>query len=127
MKLTGNKNPNRICFPSYRTFYSKQKSENVNAHKAIYQCAWGDIGSMSVTRLCGNPWCGNPLHMISSWNAGFPPSKLTPFHIDFDAQKLMRISKARMLNRDQEVIKASYKSTIAHPLHVEAAPDYDEG
>ena len=127
MKLTGYKSPNRICFPSYRTFYSRQKSENVNAHKAIYQCAWGDIGSMSVTRLCGNPWCGNPLHMISSWNAGFPPSKLTPFHIDFDAQKLMRISKARMLNRDQEVIKASYKSTIAHPLHVEAAPDYDEG
>ena len=69
---------------------------------------------MSVTRLCGNPWCGNPLHMISSWNAGFPPSKLTPFHIDFDAQKLMRISKARMLNKDQEVIKL----LTNQPLHI---------
>tara|TARA_R100001440_G_scaffold25969_2_gene42245 strand:+ start:533 stop:1204 length:672 start_codon:yes stop_codon:yes gene_type:complete len=127
MKLTGKRNPNRVCFPSYRTFYSRQKSENVNPHKAIYQCAWGDIGSMSVTRFCGNPWCGNPLHMISSWNCGHPPSKVIPFHIDFDAQKLMRISKARILNRDQEVIKDSYKATIAHPLNVQVAPDYDEG
>ena len=65
------KSPNRICFPSYRTFIVDKNQENVNAHKAIYQCAWGDIGSMSVTRLCSNPWCGNPLHMISSWNKVF--------------------------------------------------------
>ncbi len=125
--LPGKKAPRRVCFPSYRTFYSKQKSENVTAHKAIYQCAWGDVGSMVVTRMCNNPWCGNPLHMVSSWNCGFPPKNLHPFDINFNAEKLMRICKARTVNREQEIIQESYKATIAHPLHVKDAPDYDEG
>jgi len=125
--LPGKKAPRRVCFPSYRTFYSKQKSENVTAHKAIYQCAWGDVGSMVVTRMCNNPWCGNPLHMVSSWNCGFPPKKLHPFDTNFNAEKLMLICKARTVNREQEVIQKSYKTTIAHPLHVKDAPDYDEG
>lgn len=125
--LPGEKAPRRVCFPSYRTFYSKQKSENVTAHKAIYQCAWGDVGSMVVTRMCNNPWCGNPLHMVSSWNCGFPPKKLHPFDTNFNAEKLMLICKARTVNREQEVIQKSYKTTIAHPLHVKDAPDYDEG
>tara|TARA_R100001594_G_scaffold150532_1_gene212202 strand:+ start:9758 stop:10429 length:672 start_codon:yes stop_codon:yes gene_type:complete len=125
--LPGVKAPHRVCFPSYRTFYSKQKSENVTAHKAIYQCAWGDVGSMVVTRMCGNPWCGNPLHMVSSWNCGFPPKNLHPFDTEFNAEKLMRICKARTVNREQEIITESYKATIAHPLHVKDAPDYDEG
>ena len=125
--LPGEKAPRRVCFPSYRTFYSKQKSENVTAHKAIYQCAWGDVGSMVVTRMCNNPWCGNPLHMVSSWNCGFPPKKMHPFDTNFNAEKLMLICKARTVNREQEVIQKSYKTTIAHPLHVKDAPDYDEG
>ena len=125
--LPGKKAPRRVCFPSYRTFYSKQKSENVTAHKAIYQCAWGDVGSMVVSRMCNNPWCGNPLHMVSSWNCGFPPKKLHPFDTNFNAEKLMLICKARTVNREQEVIQKSYKTTIAHPLHVKDAPDYDEG
>ena len=33
MDLKGLNAPKRVCFPSYRTFYSKQKSENVNALK----------------------------------------------------------------------------------------------
>ena len=127
MDLKGLNAPKRVCFPSYRTFYSKQKSENVNAHKAIYQCAWGDVGSLSVTRVCGNPFCGNPLHMVSSWNKGHLPNSIQPFHIEFDAEKLMRIHTARSLNREQEVIQEKYKATITHPALVEAAPDYDEG
>ena len=39
----------------------------------------------------------------------------------------MRICKARTVNREQEIIQESYKATIAHPLHVKDAPDYDEG
>tara|TARA_B100000131_G_C18020773_1_gene574457 strand:- start:203 stop:865 length:663 start_codon:yes stop_codon:yes gene_type:complete len=125
--LPGKRGLHRVCFPSYRTQYSCQKSENVTAHKTIYQCAWGDIGTMFVTRICGNPWCLNPLHMISRWNRDNFPQKINPFVLKFDAQKLMRISKAKLLNREQEVIEEKYFKTIKHPLHVKDAPDYDEG
>tara|TARA_B100001250_G_scaffold124823_1_gene106097 strand:- start:3542 stop:4225 length:684 start_codon:yes stop_codon:yes gene_type:complete len=125
--LPGKRGPHRVCFPSYRSQYSCQKAENLTAHKAIYQCAWGDIGSMFVTRLCSNPWCLNPLHMTSRWNRRTYPKKIEPFVLDFDAPKLMRINKAKLLNREQEVIKEDYKNTIEHPLSVKDAPDYDEG
>ena len=36
---SGHRSPKRICMPSYRSFYSKVKSENVNIHKALYQPA----------------------------------------------------------------------------------------
>ena len=123
----GIKAPKRVCFPSYRTFYSDQKAENVTFHKAIYQSTWGDVGALFVTRICGNPWCGNPLHMTSRWNRRYPPERMDQFCVEFDAQKLMRISKAKLLNRDAEIIKENYKNTIAHPLEVKDTPDYDEG
>ena len=119
--------PKRVCMPSYRAQYSHQKAENVTIHKAIYQCAWGDVGSMVVTRACGNPKCGNPLHMVSSWNRLFPPENVYPFEIEFKAEKLMQISRARLLNREQEIITQDYKSTITHPLNVKEPPEYDEG
>ncbi len=127
INLPGKKGPRRVCFPSYRTFYSDQKSENITAHKAIYQCVWGDVGSLFVTRICGNPWCGNPLHMSSRWNRRHPPERVDPFYVEFDAQKLMRISKAKILKRDQEIIQEDYKKTISHPLDAKDTPDYDEG
>ena len=34
MDLKGDTTPNRVCFPSYRTFYSKQKSENRSKNRA---------------------------------------------------------------------------------------------
>ena len=125
--LPGKRGPHRVCFPSYRSEYSCQKAENITAHKAIYQSAWGDIGSMFVTRLCGNPWCLNPLHMTSRWNRRHMPKEIKPFILDFDAAKLMRISKAKLLNREQEIIKEKYQKTIQHPLAVKDTPDYDEG
>ena len=45
--------PKRICMPSYRSAYSHQKAENLSFHKAIYNCAWGDIGNMVVTHQIG--------------------------------------------------------------------------
>jgi hypothetical protein len=125
--LPGAKSPRRICMPSYRAIYTNQKSEKVNVHKAIYQAAWGDIGSMFVTRVCGNPWCGNPLHMVSTWNAGMPPKRIHPFCTKYEAEKLMLMSRARLLGKAQEVVQNQYKPTIAHPLCVKDAPDYDEG
>ena len=127
ISLPGDTLPNRVCFPSYRSQYSCQKSENINAHKVIYSCAWGDVGSLFVTRLCSNPWCMNPLHMMSKWNRRSMPKKVTPFVIDFDAEKLMRISKAISLNREEEIKKENYKKTITNPLDVKDTPDYDEG
>jgi len=127
VSLPGENIPNRVCFPSYRSQYSCQKSENINAHKVIYSCVWGDVGSLSVTRLCSNPWCMNPLHMMSKWNRRSMPKKVTPFVLDFDAKKLMRISKAISINREEEIKTENYKKTITNPLDVKDTPDYDEG
>ena len=69
----------------------------------------------------------NPLHMMSKWNRRSMPKKVTPFVIDFDAEKLMRISKAISLNREEEIKKENYKKTITNPLDVKDTPDYDEG
>jgi hypothetical protein len=65
--------------------------------------------------------------MVSSWNRLFSPETVHPFEIEFKAEKLMQISRARLLNREQEIITQDYKPTIAHPLNVKEVPDYDEG
>ena len=121
--------PKRICIPSYRSDYSKQKSENVNIHKALYQCAWGDVGSLLVTRMCGNPKCGNPLHMASSLNvAPSPPQTVTPLEIEFKAEKLMLFNRQSVLNQQPEkIVEQSFKRVITNPLYAKEPPDYDEG
>ena len=122
-----NKTPKRICLPSYRSGYSKQKSENLNIHKAVYQCAWGDVGSMPVTRLCGNKACGNPLHMVSSWNRNMPPRVIAPFETKFNAERLMLFNR-RLLNQKtiDPVLKQNYKMAITDPLYVKEPPEYNE-
>lgn len=127
LNLPGARNPKRIAFPSYRAAYTGRASENVTPHKAIYQCAWGDVGSLTVSRVCGNSWCGNPLHMVSSWNQGMPPSSINPFVFDFKPELLMLLEKAARLGREQEVIERYYRQTISHPLLAPVPPDYDEG
>lgn len=81
--------PKRICLPSYRSERSNQKAENVTFQKAVYQCAWGDIGSQTVSRTCCSNKCANPLHLISGWNRPQTPLTISPFCIEFDAAKLM--------------------------------------
>jgi len=127
INLPGNKGPRRINFPSYRAFYTGRASENVTPQKAIYQCAWGDVGALTVSRACGNPWCGNPLHMVSSWNIGLPPKTVNPFTLEFKPEFLMLLNKAIRLGREQEVIERYYRQTISHPLCAPEPPDYDEG
>jgi hypothetical protein len=105
--------PKRICMPSYRSNYSHQKAENVSFHKALYQCAWGDVGSMVVTRTCENPRCSNPLHMVSSWNQVLPPSQVHPFVLEFQAPKLM----VYINNKDNaEVFQQNFRMVIKNPL-----------
>ena len=117
LKAGDGKLPRRVCMPSYRSLYSKQKAETVTFHKAIYQCAWGDIGTGVVTRICGNPRCCNPLHLVSSWNRLYPPAFIHPFETDFVAEKLMHFSRRKA---DPVLTQRLFKNTISNPLeHVE--------
>ncbi|MGA0212271.1 MAG: hypothetical protein ACO3JH_04670 [Flavobacteriaceae bacterium] len=88
----------RVCLPSYRSHYCKQKAELVTTTKAIYQACWGDIGSCFVTRLCKNKKCHNPLHLISSWNQSFPPSRMSSFDLNFSPEKLMLYGQQKEKN-----------------------------
>lgn len=120
--------PKRVCMPSYRSRYSANLSEPVTMSKAIYQCAWGDVGSLQVTRTCNNPICHNPLHMISSFNRVTPPTVISPFETAFQVEKLMLF--ARQENKKEgiaPVVESKFKPSITHPSHVGPAPEYDEG
>jgi hypothetical protein len=118
---TEHKAPNRITLPSYRT-HTNGRKDNVNVHKAIYQCAWGDIGSMVATRTCKTLNCCNPLHMVSSWNRLYAPNNFYEFDIEFNAQKLMQYANVD----PRKLIEKKYKQTIAHPLETNEVPYYSE-
>jgi hypothetical protein len=123
----GDKTPKRICLPSYRSGYSKQKSENLNIHKAVYQCAWGDVGSLPVTRLCGNKTCCNPLHLVSSWNRQLPPQTISPCETKFNAERLMLFNRRALQEKTIDpVLKRSYKLAITNPLYVPEPTDIHE-
>jgi len=116
IKTPGLYAPKRVCMPSYRSAYSHQKAENLSFHKAIYTCAWGDVGAMIVTRTCGNPRCGNPLHLVSSWNRAFPPESVYPFELAFEAEKLMAYGKHK---EDPLVFNQVFRNTITFPKDTE--------
>lgn len=105
--------PQRVKLPSYRSQYSRDLCENMNFHKAIYQCAWGDIGKYRVTKNCGNPNCANPLHLVSSWNRALPPKTINQMILEFDMQKLMLYNN----NKDsRDLSKEGMKMNITNPL-----------
>lgn len=116
----------RICMPSYRSLYTKDKSTNLNAQKAIYQCAWGDVGSMFVTRICDNKNCLNPLHLVSSWNRLFPPATISPFDHEFKPEKLMQFARSQDETQVRLLRERQYKRTIQHPLVNQNCSDYDD-
>lgn len=105
--------PGRIKMPSYRSQYSDDLSENVSIHKAIYQCAWGDVGKFRVTRICQNPKCANPLHLVSSWNRALPPKTINQMVLEFNAEKLMLYNNNK--NNDQLSLQGM-KINITNPL-----------
>ena len=116
----------RIRMPSYRSLYARDKATNVTAQKAIYQCAWGDIGSMFVTRVCDSKTCLNPLHLVSSWNRLFPPSLISPFDYEFKPEKLMQFARISDETQIKILRKKGQKQTIQHPLVHQNCPDYDD-
>ncbi len=115
LKNKKSKSSKRICLPSYRSGYSKQCAENVTVHKAIYQCAWGDVGSLSVTRTCGNKECCNPLHFTSQFNRLTPPRSIAPFDIKFKAEKLMFYAEQQERGTLKNFLRSQYKLSIAKP------------
>jgi hypothetical protein len=115
LKNKKSKSSKRICLPSYRSGYSKQCAENVTVHKAIYQCAWGDVGSLSVTRTCGNKECCNPLHLTSQFNRLTPPRSIAPFDIKFKAEKLMFYAEQQERGTLKNFLRSQYKLSIAKP------------
>jgi hypothetical protein len=116
----------RTRFPSYRTLYNSKTNDNISVHKAIYQCAWGDVGKMFVTRTCKNKNCLNPLHLVSSWNRTFPPKTMHPFCIEFDPAKAMQHAQNQLRDKPIPIVEQQYKNTIQHPLVHKNTPDYDE-
>jgi hypothetical protein len=116
----------RMRFPSYRTLDESRANDNVNIHKAIYQCAWGDVGKMFVTRTCKNKNCLNPLHLVSSWNRTFPPKTIHPFCVEFDPAKSMQHAQNQLRDKPLPIVEQQYKNTIQHPLIHKNTPDYDE-
>ena len=114
-KKSTRKEPKRVCMPSYRAAYSKQAAENVTLHKAVYQCAWGDVGTLSVTRTCGNKQCFNPLHMVSSFNRTTPPQVIAPFDPEFKANKLVFYAQQQEAGTLSTFLKRQYKFSITKP------------
>jgi len=122
------KNPKkRIQLPSYRSEFSDRRTDNVTLHKAIYTLCWGDVGTFSVTRSCGNPNCINPLHLVSSWNNKTAMRSMMYFDLDFNYQKLMamqsRLSKGESVD---PLIMTYKKNIIADPRKVEISQSYNE-
>jgi hypothetical protein len=75
---------------------------------------------MVVTRTCGNPKCGNPLHLISSWNKILPPAQVHPFQLDFQVEKLMAYSN----NKDQPLaFNQIFRNAIVPPMELEIADE----
>jgi hypothetical protein len=127
IKSPGGTTPKRVCMPSYRSEYSKQKSDNVNIHKALYQCAWGDVGDLKVTRLCGNAKCGNPLHLVSSFNRTYPPQTISPLEVEFKAEKLMLYNRRMQAGLEMEPLnRQGQKNAITNPEYVKDRPEYNE-
>lgn len=119
--------PKRINFPSYRTGQMDRRTDKVSIHKAIYTFTWGDVGSMRVSRRCRDKWCGNPLHMCSSWNRA---DLLKDFHyldLHINPKKLLLMAKRHRHNLPiEDLIAMSYRPTINHPQSVDISQKYNE-
>ena len=113
--------------PSYRSFTDKTVGNNVTVQKAIYTCAWGDVGRLTVSRTCNNQRCCNPLHMVSSWNRKTAPNSISPFCVEYQVEKLMLLADLERKGIDvNKVIQRKFKASITAPTDVQIDPKYNE-
>ena len=111
--------PKRISFPSYRTGQMDRRTDRVTLHKAIYTFTWGDVGSMRISRRCRNKWCGNPLHMCSSWNRAHVPKNFHYLDLELNPKELLLMAKRHRHNLPiEDLITMSYRPTIENPCDI---------
>jgi len=116
-------NRRRIGFYSHRSLGKENMKDNVSIHKLIYQLAWGDVGSLSVTRIHPDRNTVNPLHLKSYWNRFAYPREIHPFEPKFNWEKILQAHHVS----PNEIMESQYKNTIQHPLEVsEELPAYHE-
>lgn len=112
---------------SYRTKLSGRRTDRMSTHKAIYNMTWGDVGSMTVTRTCGNKRCLNPLHLVSSWNNSTRLRNLMYFDPDFNFQKIKVMQERIQKGESIDPLIMNYKKNIiSDPRHVEISQSYNE-
>lgn len=123
----GSKAPKRVWMPSYRSLTDSTTGNNVTVQKAIYTCAWGDVGRLTVSRTCNNIKCCNPLHMVTSWNRKDSPEVISPFCTDYQVEKLMYLAELERKGEDvSRVIQSSFRISITAPKNVQIDPKYNE-
>ena len=123
----GTKALNRVWMPSYRSLTDNTTGNNVTVQKAIYTCAWGDVGRLTVSRTCNNPRCCNPLHMVTSWNRKSPPKVAAPFCTEYQVEKLMLLADMERKGLDvTKVIQREFKASITAPKYAQIDPKYNE-
>jgi hypothetical protein len=112
---------------SYRTHTSGRRTDRMGTHKAIYNMAWGDVGSMTVTRTCGNKKCLNPLHLVSSWNNPNRLRNLMYFDIEFNFEKIKAMQERIQKGEPTDPLIMNYKKNIiSDPRLVEISQSYNE-
>ena len=117
----------RVWMPSHRSFKDNTLGNNITVQKAIYACAWGDVGSLRVSRTCNNLRCCNPLHMVSSWNRKSPPKLISPFCTEYQVEKLMLLADLERKGMDaNKVIQREFKASITAPKDAQIDPKYNE-
>ena len=108
----------RYYYSTYTRHRTKRKTQ-ISPTKLAYSIFWGDIGKLSVTRhlkVCDNPKCVNPLHLVSTWNTRMPPRQFHYLDLEVKPEKLavMALREHNKMSID-DILTKLYKPTIIHP------------
>jgi hypothetical protein len=77
--------------PAYRIKRFWSRASQFSASRAAAWFAWGDIGRLPITQVCGNIKCCNPLHIrVKSVPHFYHHRRLQLVDLEFSAAKLMR-------------------------------------
>lgn len=106
-------NETRPCYSTYtyRSYFTG-KPESILLSRYFYYWFWGDVGNLTVKRLCKNPCCWNPLHLKSIFNHPEPPSNIDLLNFDIDINVANEFHK--QLEQQQQTLFPN-KCFIADP------------
>ena len=92
---------------TYRSFKTKS-TESIALTRFIYFIFWGDVGGFTISKICKNHACWNPLHMKTKFNVKPLPKKVHYMNTVFDIQK------SKMFHNNLSLNNQHY-STIESP------------